>query len=432
MRLALLTGRGGAVVGPGDPVVAGTPPVDGAITVRVEAAGGATVVHRMAAELQAAQDRGLAPTSADRIAPLFTVGTLVVAALTLAGWWAARGLGPSPSPIPWRCWRGRPRALALAHPLAAAAGLASAARRGLLLRSSDALLRLSDVTVAGLDKTGTITAGTITVTEASDATLRVAAGLERYSVHPIARAITAEAARRGIPLPQPRDVRELPGTGISGEIDGRRWSLASAGAGAVRLAAEDETGACAGADPARRHDPRRCPAGGRGAPPPRRPERAAHGRPRRRGRARGAGRGHQRGAGAPRPCGQVGVGAGAAAGRRAGRSSPGTVSMTAPPLPPPTWASPWPAVPRARCWSPMASSPPARWARWSRASGPASGPAHGELEPAPAAIIYNVVSVGAAALGLVNPLVAAVLMPILSTLVIWNATRVERLMRSGD
>ena len=48
------------------------------------------------------------------------------------------------------------------------------------------------------------------------------------------------------------------------------------------------------------------------------------------------------------------------------------------------------------------------------------------------AIIYNVVSVGAAALGLVNPLVAAILMPISSTLVIWNATRVERLVRNGD
>jgi cation transport ATPase len=65
--------------------------------------------------------------------------------------------------------------------------------------------------------------------------LRIAAGLERYSSHPVARAIVAEAAARDIPLPRGSGVREEAGVGVSGEVDGRRWRLHSGGPGEVRL-----------------------------------------------------------------------------------------------------------------------------------------------------------------------------------------------------
>lgn len=236
VRMALVTGEAAPVlVGPGDRVVAGALLLDGALTVAVEAVGQDTVVQRMAAELQAAQDRGLSPSSTDRIAPWFTAATLVVAGLTFLGWWAAQGVGAGVSRTVAVLVVACPCALALAQPLAAAAGLGAAARRGLLLRSADGLLRLGRVAVAGLDKTGTVTSGTMVVTNAGDAALRIAAGLERYSGHPIARAITAEAARRGIPLPQPTEVTETAGAGITGRIDGIRWSLESGGAGVVEL-----------------------------------------------------------------------------------------------------------------------------------------------------------------------------------------------------
>ena len=433
VRIALLTGEATPVlVGPGDQVVAGTLLVDGAITVRVEAVGGATVVHRMAAELQAAQDRGLAPTSADRIAPWFTLGTLAVAALTLAGWWAARGAGRAIANTVAVLVVACPCALALAHPLAAAAGLAAAARRGLLLRSSDALLRLAEVTVAGLDKTGTVTAGTITVTQASDATLRLAAGLERYSVHPIARAITGEAARRGIPLPQPREVRELPGSGISGEIDGRRWSLASAGAGAVRLAPEDGAGL---AEPAlialgdtTRQDTR-----------------AAIDALHRLG-VRSVLLTGDHAASAERVGQDTGITAvqarldpGAkAAWVRATQQAGERVLFAGDGL------NDGPALAAADVGLAMATGAASSvLVADGIVSTGALGPVVAGIRAGRAArcmvrsslrqaIVYNVVSVGAAALGFVNPLVAAILMPISSTLVIWNATRVERLVRQGD
>jgi Cu+-exporting ATPase len=80
------------------------------------------------------------------------------------------------------------------------------------------------------------------VVEADDAILRVAAGIERWSVHPIARAIVDEAIRRGIPLPDGRDVREVAGEGISGVVDGRRWTVRSAGAGVVEVRSEGTIG----------------------------------------------------------------------------------------------------------------------------------------------------------------------------------------------
>ncbi len=126
-----------------------------------------------------------------------------------------------------------PCALALARPLAAAAGLGAAARRGLLFRSADALLDLADVDMVVLDKTGTVTEGEMTVVSADDADLRVAAGLERYSRHPIAEAILAEAAGRGIPLPSASEVREVAGSGIEGVVDEKRWRLRPGGTGGV-------------------------------------------------------------------------------------------------------------------------------------------------------------------------------------------------------
>jgi cation transport ATPase len=128
-----------------------------------------------------------------------------------------------------------PCALALAKPLTAAAGLGAAARRGLLFRSADALLETARVDVVALDKTGTVTEGAVEIASASDHDVRVAAGLERYSRHPIAIAVIREAIARGLALPAATDVREEAGAGISGRVDGTPWRLRSGGADVVVL-----------------------------------------------------------------------------------------------------------------------------------------------------------------------------------------------------
>ncbi len=239
VRMALLTGEADPVaVRPGDRVVAGSILLDGALTVRVEAVGGETMLSRMAAQLEQAADRGMRPTAADRIAPWFTAATLVVAILTCAGWWVTLGadvaLTRTVAVLVVAC----PCALALSQPLAAAAGLGAAARRGLLFRSADALLDLADIDLVAFDKTGTVTAGSVAVLAADDSALRIAAGLERYSMHPIARAIVEAAVNRDIALPRGEDVREDVSFGIRGRVDGVQWQLASGGPGSLLLSDE--------------------------------------------------------------------------------------------------------------------------------------------------------------------------------------------------
>jgi Cu2+-exporting ATPase len=236
VRMALITGEAEPVeVTKGADVVAGSVLIDGAVSVEVDAVGRDTVLQQMAEMLRVAADRGARPTSADRIAPWFTGITLGVATATFLWWLGASGveaaLRNSVAVLVVAC----PCALALSRPLAAAAGLGAAARRGLLFRSADALLDLEQVDLAALDKTGTVTEGALVVVAADDATLRIAAGLERYSTHPIARAIVDEAGRRDIPLPRGTDIEEEPGVGIAGTVDNRRWRLRAGGPGEVRL-----------------------------------------------------------------------------------------------------------------------------------------------------------------------------------------------------
>jgi heavy metal translocating P-type ATPase len=249
VRMAILTGEAEPVpVAPDDRVVAGSVLEDGALTVRVEAVGRETVLQQMAEQLRISADRSARPTSTDRIAPWFTAATLVVATATFVMWGLAvspeRGMTTAVAVLVVAC----PCALALSRPLAAAAGLGAAARRGLLFRSADALLDLVDVDTVALDKTGTVTGGDMTVLEADDDVLRIAAGLERYSSHPVARAITREAARREIPLPKADVVKEEPGVGVTGEVDGRRWSLVSGGPGVVHLRDDDSDETSGGPD----------------------------------------------------------------------------------------------------------------------------------------------------------------------------------------
>ena len=431
VRMAMVTGEAAPVaVSPGDRVVAGALLLDGALTIAVEAVGQDTVVHRMAAELQAAQDRGLAPSSTDRIAPWFTAATLAVALLTFLGWWLAQGTGTAISRTVAVLVVACPCALALAQPLAAAAGLGAAARRGLLLRSSDALLRLGRVDVAGLDKTGTVTGGAVVVTDAGDAALRIAAGLERYSGHPIARAITAEAAHRGIPLPAVTEVQETPGAGIRGVIDGVRWELQSGGPGVVELTVGSRSTVVADIllGDAIRPDTREVVA----------------------------------------QIGELGLGTTLLTGdhedvgrRIAAQAGINTVAARVTPAGKAEWIRDRQAAGhRVLFAGDGLNDGPALAAAdvgIAMAGGAASSllvadgvVSTGSLRPVVAGIraaraaerairrsqiqsvAYNLVSVAAAAAGLVNPLVAAVLMPLSSISVIWNASRVERAVRRAE
>ena len=236
VQMALLTGESEpVVVQAGALVVAGGVLVQGSLVVEVEAAGEEAMLARMIRGLGEAADRPAEARITDRIAPWFTGAVLSVAALSALLWGifsgldAALALGVAVMVVACPC------ALSLAWPMATSAGLGAAARRGLLVRSGDALLALERVDTVLLDKTGTLTGGQPVVVDAEDAVLRIAAGIEAQSIHPIARAIVAEAGRRGLALPCATQVVEVAGKGICGVIDGRSWEIRAGRTGKVEV-----------------------------------------------------------------------------------------------------------------------------------------------------------------------------------------------------
>ena len=129
-----------------------------------------------------------------------------------------------------------PCPLILAAPIAFVAGLSRAAGAGIIVKGAGALERLGGVRTVLLDKTGTLTLGTPRVehivgigTMTADETLRVAASLDQMSAHVLAESLVDDAAERGLALSIPTGVSEDPGRGISGEVDGRRIAVGSAG-----------------------------------------------------------------------------------------------------------------------------------------------------------------------------------------------------------
>ena len=164
---------------------------------------------------------------ADRYALLFVPLTLLVAGVA----WLASG-------DPVRALAvlvvATPCPLILAAPVAIVAGISRAARQGILVKGGGALETLARGRVLLFDKTGTLTTGQARLgaseTDGSvtaEEVLRLAASLDQVSQHVIAEALVTAARERGLPLAVPTDVREEPGSGIEGVVEGRRVALGS-------------------------------------------------------------------------------------------------------------------------------------------------------------------------------------------------------------
>jgi len=126
-----------------------------------------------------------------------------------------------------------PCPLLIAIPVAIIGSISLAARRGIVIRDPAILERLDRCRTIILDKTGTLTYGTPALTERLGAgsidpqrVLQLTASLERYSKHPLAHAIVGAAQRDGLALLEPSCVREQPGEGLDGLVDGARVRIA--------------------------------------------------------------------------------------------------------------------------------------------------------------------------------------------------------------
>jgi heavy metal translocating P-type ATPase len=165
---------------------------------------------------------------ADRYALVFVPVSLVIA----AGAWILTG-------DPVRALAvlvvATPCPLILAVPIAIVAGISRAARRGIIVKGGGALETLARGSVLLFDKTGTLTSGMPEVADVEvfagidpEELLGLGASLDQVSPHVLGAAIVRAARQRGLPLSFPIEVREEPGSGIEGTVDGRRVSLGKA------------------------------------------------------------------------------------------------------------------------------------------------------------------------------------------------------------
>lgn len=231
--------------GVADTVFAGTINSDGVLKVRVMAAASDNTIARVVRLVEEAQE-AKAPTERfiDRFSRTYTPGVLAVGALVAV-------LPPLVAGGDWNEWIykglamlliGCPCALVISTPAAIAAGLATGARRGLLMKGGAVLEGFRRITAVAFDKTGTLTVGKPVVTDIvaygrdERSVLALAAALEQGSSHPLAVAILDRAKAAKAPVPPVLAARAISGKGVEGSVGGVAVFLGSGPAAGERVA----------------------------------------------------------------------------------------------------------------------------------------------------------------------------------------------------
>ena len=216
----------------GDRVVAGTVSTDSSLRISVVAVGDDTAlagIQRMVADAQESSSR--AQVLADRFAALLFYVAAGAALATFVAWAALGDVDSAVVKTVTVLVIACPHALGLAIPLVIAISTAVSARAGILVKDRLALERMRTIDAVLFDKTGTLTKGAHVVTGVAaadtvdeDRMVAIAGAVESDSEHPLARAITAEAARRG-DVPAATDFRARTGRGVDAVVDGEQYSV---------------------------------------------------------------------------------------------------------------------------------------------------------------------------------------------------------------
>ncbi len=218
----------------GDEVIAGAVNGEGALTAEVTRTGDDTTlsqIQRLVAEAQGSRSRF--QNLADRAAAWLFYLALVAGTLTFVVWFAVADLQTAITRAVTVLVIACPHALGLAIPLVTVNATAMSAKNGILVRNREAFERARDLKIVAFDKTGTLTEGAFGVrqvyTDGSEGEmLRLAAGLEARSEHPLGRAIIDEAERRGVVLPSVQDFEVTAGQGVGGTLEGRAYRIGRA------------------------------------------------------------------------------------------------------------------------------------------------------------------------------------------------------------
>ena len=217
---------------PGDTVIGGTVNQTGSFLMRANRVGRSTMLSQIVDLVTKAQrSRAPAQRLADQVASWFVPVVVIIALLAFFCWLA---VGPTPR---WNhaltnavavliiaC----PCALGLATPMAITVGMGRGAREGILFRDAESLEQLGRVDTLCIDKTGTLTEGRPSVIavlprdgHTDHEVLLLAASVEQFSEHPLARAILEAARMATLTWKNVTDFQAIPGTGVSGRVDGK-------------------------------------------------------------------------------------------------------------------------------------------------------------------------------------------------------------------
>ncbi|MCG0239936.1 MAG: cadmium-translocating P-type ATPase [Firmicutes bacterium] len=230
---------------PGDPVFAGTVNGGGLLVVRVTRPASESTLARVIRLVEEAQEhKARVQRMTEWIDRYYTLAVVAVALAVL--------LVP-PLALGWDWGRSfylamqllvvmSPCALVIATPAALLSAIAAGARQGILFKGGVHLEQAGRIAVVALDKTGTLTEGRprVQAVEACPGmeareVLRLAAAAELHSTHPLARAVVAAAEAQGLVIPEPEEVREEPGCGVTARVEGREVRV-----GSLRFVAPEE------------------------------------------------------------------------------------------------------------------------------------------------------------------------------------------------
>lgn len=211
----------------GDKVIGATINQSGYFKMRADKVGDETALSQIIRLVdEATSSKAPIAKLADKVAGIFVPIVIGIALLAMVVWLICGAtfefaMTIAVSVLVVSC----PCALGLATPTAIMVGTGRGASNGILIKSAEALETAHSVNVVVMDKTGTITQGKPVVTDlkchsgvTEDQLLQIAASLEKLSEHPLARAIVAEAEKRGTQLLPVEQFEQIPGQGIKGSI----------------------------------------------------------------------------------------------------------------------------------------------------------------------------------------------------------------------
>ncbi|HJW74844.1 MAG TPA: heavy metal translocating P-type ATPase [Thermoleophilia bacterium] len=224
--------------GPGDRLVGATMNKNGTLRARATAVGSDTALAQIVKLVQEAQNsKAPAQRLADRAAFWLVLVALVGGAVTFLAWFAIAGSSVSAAllyaitVVVITC----PDALGLATPTAVTVGTGLGAKRGILFKDAIAIEQIARVDTVVFDKTGTLTKGEPSLVSivaadgmSEEELIRLVAGAEQESEHPLAQAFVRAARERGFALPRAQSFTAVPGHGIEATVEGRRLLVGNA------------------------------------------------------------------------------------------------------------------------------------------------------------------------------------------------------------